>query len=50
MVRARIRAYRDAGVTDLRLEPMGRTPTERLDTLARTIDLVREINKETHHG
>jgi alkanesulfonate monooxygenase SsuD/methylene tetrahydromethanopterin reductase-like flavin-dependent oxidoreductase (luciferase family) len=47
MVRSRIRAYRDAGVTDLRLEPMGRTPTERLDTLARVIDLVREINKET---
>lgn len=45
-VSARIRANRDAGVTDLRLEPMGRTPQERLDTLGRTIDLVRAVNSE----
>jgi F420-dependent oxidoreductase-like protein len=45
-VTARIRAYRDAGVTDLRLEPIGRTPKERLDTLGRTIDLVRAVNSE----
>jgi F420-dependent oxidoreductase-like protein len=42
----RIRAYRSAGVTDLRLEPMGRTPQERLDTLGRVVDLVRAINSE----
>lgn len=46
MVRERIRAYRDAGVTDLRLQPMGRTPTEKLDTLARMLDLVREVAAE----
>jgi F420-dependent oxidoreductase-like protein len=46
MVRARIRAYRDAGVSDLRLEPMGRTSIEKLDTLARVIDLVRQVNAE----
>jgi F420-dependent oxidoreductase-like protein len=46
MVRDRIRAYRAAGVTSLRLEPMGRTATERLDTLARILDLIREINAE----
>lgn len=43
MVRARIRAYRDAGVTSLRLQPMGRTPTEKLDTLAHVLDLVRDV-------
>ena len=32
-VRERIRKYRDAGVNMLRLDPLGATPTERLDTL-----------------
>jgi F420-dependent oxidoreductase-like protein len=44
MVRDRIRAYRDAGVTDLRLQPIGRTPSERLDTLGRALDLVRQVD------
>ncbi len=44
MVRQRIRAYRDSGVTSLRLEPMGATATERLDTLARVVDLVRQVD------
>jgi len=44
MVRDRIRAYRDAGVTDLRLEPMGRTPEAKLDVLGHVIDLVREVD------
>ena len=43
MVRDRIRAYRDAGITTLRLAPAGRTPTERIDTLGRAIDLVNEV-------
>lgn len=47
MVSDRIRAYRDAGVTDLRLQPMGRTPAEKLDTLARMLDLVRSVDAET---
>ncbi len=49
-VRARIRAYRDVGVTDLRLEPMGRTANEKLDTLARVLDLVRDVEGETGLG
>jgi hypothetical protein len=44
MVRARVRAYRDAGVTTLRLEPAGTSLDERLATLARVVGLVREIN------
>jgi len=43
MVRQRIRAYRDAGVTTLRLNPDGRTLTERLETLGRAVGLVREV-------
>ncbi len=41
MVRDRIRKYRDAGVTTLRLDPIGDGLRGRLDTLARAIDLVR---------
>jgi len=46
-VTARIRAYRDAGVTDLRLEPMGRSADERLATLARVLELVAAVNRES---
>jgi alkanesulfonate monooxygenase SsuD/methylene tetrahydromethanopterin reductase-like flavin-dependent oxidoreductase (luciferase family) len=42
MVRERIRRYRDAGVTTLRLAPAGNTLGQRLDTLGRAIELVRE--------
>ncbi len=45
-VRARIRAYRDAGITTLRLQPEGATVTDRIDTLARAVDLVREVERE----
>jgi F420-dependent oxidoreductase-like protein len=41
-VRERIRKYRDAGVDMLRLDPLGATPAERLDTLGRAVELVRE--------
>jgi F420-dependent oxidoreductase-like protein len=41
-VRARIRLYRVAGITTLRLSPAGKTPGERIDTLTRAIELVRE--------
>ena len=41
MVRDRIRAYREAGITTLRVEPDGATLDERLATLGRVIDLVR---------
>jgi F420-dependent oxidoreductase-like protein len=43
MVRARLRTWRDAGVDTVRLYPAGDTPTARLDTLARGIDLVRSL-------
>ncbi len=41
MVRERVRAYRSAGVTTLRLQPAGRTWRERLEGLAQGLDLVR---------
>jgi F420-dependent oxidoreductase-like protein len=43
MVRARLQAWRDAGVNTVRLYPAGDTLTARLDTLARGIALVRAI-------
>jgi len=46
-VSERIRAYRRAGVTTLRLQPEGASPTERLDTLARALDLVRATEDPT---
>jgi F420-dependent oxidoreductase-like protein len=46
MVRARIAAYRAAGVTTLRIEPAGRSLDERLATLARVIALAREPVKK----
>ena len=36
------RLYRDAGVNTLRLEPLGESMNERLDTLGRAIELVRQ--------
>ena len=50
MVRARIRAYRDAGITTLRVEPDGATLDERLTTLARLIDLVKSVDAERPPG
>jgi hypothetical protein len=46
MVRERIRKYRDAGVTTLRLQPDGRTLKERLETLGRAVDLVEDVARE----
>jgi F420-dependent oxidoreductase-like protein len=43
MVAARLRAYRDAGVTTLRVDPGGATLRARLDTLGRLVDLVRAM-------
>ncbi len=39
----RIRAYRDAGVTTLRVAPEGRDLAERLTTLGRVMDIVRGL-------
>lgn len=43
MVRERIRRYRDAGVTTLRLSPIGDTLAERLEQLGQALDLVRSV-------
>ena len=46
MVRQRIRAYRDAGITTLRVEPAGTTLDERIGTLARLMDLVESVGDD----
>lgn len=46
-VRARIRAYKSAGVTNLRVDPIGRTASDKLDVLERVVDLVRQVDAET---
>jgi F420-dependent oxidoreductase-like protein len=46
MVKQRIRVYRDAGVTTLRVAPAGETMAERLETLGRFMRLVNEVNAE----
>ncbi len=43
-VRTRLRTWRDAGVTTVRLYPAGDTLDARLTTLARALELVREID------
>ncbi len=50
MVKDRIRAYRDGGVTTLRVSPAGDTMQARLDTLGRFMDLIREVNAESIRG
>ncbi|MFF4357074.1 LLM class flavin-dependent oxidoreductase [Streptomyces sp. NPDC001604] len=44
MVRARLRVWRDAGVNTVRLYPAGQTLDDRLVTLGRAIELVREAD------
>jgi alkanesulfonate monooxygenase SsuD/methylene tetrahydromethanopterin reductase-like flavin-dependent oxidoreductase (luciferase family) len=46
MVRNRIRAFKDAGVTTLRVGPEGRDLAEKLRTLGRVMDLVCAVNSE----
>lgn len=46
MVRDRIRAYRDHGITTLSLGLAGVTLDERLDTLGRFMDLVDQVNRD----
>ncbi len=45
-VRERIRAYRDAGVTTLQVNPQGETPAERIETLGRFMRLFEQVNAE----
>ena len=44
MVRERIRAYKNVGVTRLRVAPVGRDLREKLTTLGKVMDLVHAIN------
>ena len=46
MVRERLRMHRNAGVNTLQVNPDGQSLDERLATLARLIELVKEINGE----
>ena len=46
-VTERVRAYQDAGITLLRVQPEGADAQERLDTLGQIIDIVREVSNET---
>jgi hypothetical protein len=46
MVRERMRAWRDTGITTLRVYPAGETLEARLVTLARALALVEELNRE----
>jgi Luciferase-like monooxygenase len=46
MVRDRLRAHRRAGVNTLQVNPEGQTLAERLATLARLVELVKEVNAE----
>lgn len=43
MVRERIRVYQAAGVNTLRVEPEGETLDDRLATLARLMELAKEV-------
>ena len=46
MVKERIRAYRDAGVTTIRVDPAGAGRHERLETLGRFMRLLASVNRE----
>ena len=46
MVKERIRAYQDSGVTTLRVDPQGEGLDGRLETLGRVVDLVRDVEAE----
>jgi hypothetical protein len=46
MVRQRLRVWQHAGVNTIRLCPAGDSLDAKLSTLARAIDLVREISND----
>jgi len=46
MVKDRIRAYRDAGITTLRVQPEAATLAARIETLGRVAMLAREVGEE----
>lgn len=46
MVRDRMKAYKNAGITTLRLAPEGQSLQQRLTTLGRAMDLLKSVNQE----
>jgi F420-dependent oxidoreductase-like protein len=50
MVRDRMRAWRDAGVTTIRLYPDGETLDDRITTLGRAMDIVAELAQRASRG
>lgn len=46
MVKQRMRAYKKAGITTLRLDPHGSDLQQRLTTLGRAMDLLNSLNQE----
>ena len=46
MVRERMRVWRDAGISTLRIYPAGQTLDQRLETLGRAIGIVEQLNRE----
>lgn len=46
MVKQRMRAYKKAGITTLRLDPEGSDVQQRLTTLGRAMDLLNSVNQE----
>ena len=46
MVKDRMRAYKSAGITTLRLDPQGSSLNERLECLGRAMDLLHAVNDE----
>jgi hypothetical protein len=46
MVKERLRAHRDAGVTTINVNPAGETMAERVENLGRLMELVREVGEE----
>ena len=45
-VTERVRAYRDAGISVLRVQPEGADTQERLDSLGGIVDIVRSLNND----
>ena len=43
-VRERLSRYRDCGIAELTLHPVGGNTRDRLDTLGRAVELVREVS------
>ena len=46
MVRDRMRAYKQAGITTLRLDPQGATLDERIQCLGQALDILNAVNDE----